>query len=87
MLLIFPLILHRAYYIGGFFNTRIEFDQFIAGDGITVEIRMPDCNRVIKGKINRRSAQSNGTARISGPGLRSGFQAEYQEGEEVAFTS
>lgn len=83
MSLIFPLVLHRAYRNGGFFNTRVAFDQHIAADGIAIEIRMPDCDRVIAGKVNRHSAQRNGTARIGGPGLRDCFQTKFQEGEQV----
>lgn len=83
MSLVFSLVLHRAYRNGGFFNTRVEFDKYVAADGLAVEIRLPDCDRIISGKINRHSAQRNGTARIGGPGLRDCFQAQFQEGEQV----
>jgi hypothetical protein len=83
MSLIFPLVLEKAYYRQGFFNARVEFDKHIIANETSIEIRVPECSRVIHGRIDRQ-AQRNGTARIMGGAApRDCFQAAFEQGEQV----
>ncbi|GAA5504243.1 hypothetical protein Dxin01_04012 [Deinococcus xinjiangensis] len=77
--MIFKLTLHSAYYKGGFFNARRDFDDLIRQDEgeITVSAGTEDLTFV--GKVDR-TANKNGTARIRNlKGFKQWLQKNYRQ--------
>lgn len=75
---IFTLTLQRTYYNKGFFNVRVDYDQYVRTDDGPVTLELGPQGQVIEGRIDRHANQ-NGTARIfGGSALRDWFQANFQ---------
>lgn len=72
---IFSFILQPTYYRRGFFNVGVSSEQFLGGDGETVELFLGESANPVLGYINRR-ANLNETPRVmGGTVLRDWFQS------------
>lgn len=82
---IFPLTLHKTYWEQGFFNITVEYDKYVRQEPGPIELLLnPGRAEVrLEGHVNR-TAQNNGTARVSGgAALRNWFQQHYAIGDLV----
>ncbi|HQY87171.1 MAG TPA: GIY-YIG nuclease family protein [Tepidisphaeraceae bacterium] len=80
----FPVIVHSAYYNGGFFNVGVAYAKNFGNDGEKIEISFSDGSEPIVGVIDRR-ANSNQTPRIRGfARLKKWFQDHLSEKDEVS---
>ena len=78
---VFILTLEASYYGKGFFNVPIEYDRYV-GEGGSMELILGGASAVA-GRINR-TANQNGTARISGGAeLRDWFKESYSGADDV----
>jgi hypothetical protein len=77
----FPVTLHHAYYHGGFFNVRVEYDRLLPPDERAVTILLGSSGRELDGRIDRH-ANSNATARVRvGAELRDWFHVHFKLGD------
>ena len=65
---IFPLTLRKTYLEEGFFNVTVDFDKYVRPDDGPVVIFLVVGGREhrVDGKVNRSTANRNGTARVRG---------------------
>lgn len=78
---IFKLTLHPTYYVEGFFNITIDYDEYVRQEegSIPIIVEIDDQEIMIEGFIDR-SANTNQTARIRGRSkLREWFQSNCNE--------
>lgn len=77
----FKLTLHSAYYKGGFFNARKEFDHLIREDEGEITVTAGTEDTTFFGKVDR-NANGNGSARIRNlKGFRQWLQRNYNQGD------
>ena len=82
----FPLIVHKTYYLQGFFNVGVAQENLFGADGQEIAIYCEISQQPIIGTINR-TANTNGTPRImGGAALRDWFQSNLREMQEIMIT-
>ena len=82
----FPVTLHHAYYNGGFFNVRVEYDGLLPSDEREVIILLGSSGRQLDGRIDRH-ANSNATVRVRvGTELRDWFRVHFKLGDVMTVT-
>lgn len=77
----FKLVLHSAYYKGGFFNARRDFDHLIRPDEGEIRLTAGTEDTTFIGTVDRK-ANKNGTARIRNlKGFNHWLQKNFDQGD------
>ncbi|WP_339094136.1 hypothetical protein ACINK0_05570 [Deinococcus sp. VB343] len=77
----FKLTLHSAYYKGGFFNARRDFDHLIRSDEGEITLTAGTEDTTFTGTVDRK-ANGNGTARIRNlKGFKHWLQKNFNQGD------
>lgn len=80
---IYRLRLEKTYYSNGYFNVSVDFDRFVRQTEGKIELVIGSSRQKVDGKLSR-SANKNGTPRISGGAkLKKWFQDHHQIGDIV----
>ena len=81
---VMPLKLEESYYEKGFFNVKVEYDQYVRQDNGYIALALRGNPNPVRGRVDRKANQ-NGTARVYGnKPLRDWFREQYSPLDTVS---